>query len=303
MSDKTLNEYHRMLYGSLSHSIQDIEIQQLRVIDSAIVEEAGRAHGEFGPQRAIVVLRRLLNFVKDTGEKLPFDWRDIKLPKVPERPVYSLSEEELDILFKSFDLNNLAFLRTRTLLEVMLDTGLRISEAISLNKQDIDWEAKEVEFTNCKNKQREKVYFTDRSFYWIKKYLERRKDNLEALFVSGRGRLLSVTARNFLRTHSKELGLHKRIHHHIFRKTYVTELLRRGVDIKTVQRLARHRSERTTLKHYVAFDDERCKEMHQKVMSQYRNNEVGFGSCPQVDLTKGNTTEYNNCTTELITKI
>lgn len=270
MSEKTISEYDRMLYGSLSHSVQDKDLADLRIIDAARVEEAGRHHGEFGPQRAIVVFRRLLCFIRDSGDTVPFDWRDIKVPKVPERPIYSLTEDELKVITESLDVKNIAHLRTRALLEVMLDTGLRISEAISLNKQDIDWEHKEVEFLNCKTKERQKVYFTDRSVYWLKLYLSRRNDELDSLFVSGRGRLLSVTARNFLRTHTKKLGLRKRVHHHLFRKTYVTELLRRGVDIKTVQRLARHKSERTTLKHYTATDDERCKTLHQKVMGQYR---------------------------------
>lgn len=274
MCEKTISEYDRMLYGSLSESIQDIELQNLRMVDVALVEEAGRGHGEYGAQRAVVVFRRLLCFIRDTGLKLPFDWRDVKLPKAPDRPTHSLSESELDQLFDSFNLSDIAHLRTRALLEVMLDTGMRIGEACSLNRNEIDWENKEVEITNCKTKKRELVYFTDRSLYWVKRYLDRRKDDMEALFLSGRGRLLPSTANNFLRVHTAGLGIKKHVHHHLFRKTFVTELLRRGVDIKSVQALARHRSERTTLKHYAAVDVGRCKGLHQKVMSEYRAEEV-----------------------------
>lgn len=276
MSEKTISEYNRMLYGPLSKSVEDIDIAQLRMVNVAKVEEAGRPYGEYGAQRAVVVLRRLLCFIRDTGITLPFDWRDITLPKAPDRPVNSLNEAEIERLFDSFDLNALPHLRTRALLEVLLDTGMRISEAISLDRDHIDWDNKEVEIVNCKTKRREMVYFTDRSLYWLKRYLDKRKDNMEAVFISGRGRLLSVTARNFLRTHIATLHLdfNKHIHHHLFRKTFVTELLRRGIDIKSVQSLARHRSERTTLKHYAAVDLGRCKGLHQAVMGKYRAEAV-----------------------------
>lgn len=273
MDNKTVREYRRMLFGALSHSIQDFKVHKLKIVDIALTEEAGRMHGEYGAQRAVSVTRQLLKFIKDSGHRLPFDWRDIRLPKVPDKPVHSLTEEEIKIICDSLDINILAQLRTRALMEVMLDSGLRIGEVISLNKQDIDWEKKEAEIINNKTGEKNKIYFTDRSLFWLKKYLEKRKDDLEALFVSGRGRLLSVTARNFLMTHTRQLGLSKRIHHHLFRKTYVTELLRRGVDIKSVQVLARHKSERTTLHYYAAVDLDRCKKLHQEVMGNYRIEE------------------------------
>lgn len=281
LCNKTVTEYRRMLYGALGHSIQDHKLCTLHITDAMLVQEAGRTHGEYGAQRAMVVLRQLLKYIKESGTPIPFDWRDLSLPKAPTKPVYALNEDELKTLFDSFDLSILAHLRTRTLLEVMLDTGMRIGEACSLNRQDINWELKEAEITNCKTHNRERVFFTDRSLSWLKRYLDARKDDMEALFVSGRGRLLSVTARNFLRVHTKDLGLSKRIHHHLFRKTFVTELLQRGVDIKSVQALARHKSERTTLQHYAATNVERCKMLHQQSLGQYRQSPM-FSGVPEV---------------------
>ncbi|MEW6606057.1 MAG: tyrosine-type recombinase/integrase [bacterium] len=248
--------------------LKDKKISNLKLADTAAIVEGGKAHGEYGPQRAACVWRNFLKFLKDNGVKLPFDYRDIEIPKMPQLPVEYLTLDEINLLRDSIKTDDLASLRTRALMEVLLDTGMRIGEAITLNKKDIDWEKKEAVIKNIKSKEKEKVYFTDRSLSWIKKYLKRRKDNLEALFVSGRGRLLSVTARGFLRTHTKNLGLKKHICHHIFRKSFATHLIRNGANLKDTQYLCRHKSERTTLRVYVGIEKENAKKTHQKILTK-----------------------------------
>ncbi len=267
MSEKTIVEHKRFLYGSLSHSIQDKEIDDLRVTDISFVIEAGRLHGTTGAQRSVCVFRRLLKYIKDSGIKLPIDWRDLEVPKIPQKPVEYLTPEELQLIRDSLDIENLQGLRTRALIEVLLDTGMRISEACSLNKDDIDWEKKEAKIINAKSKDQEMVYFTERSLWWLQKYWEMRKDVLPFAFVSGRGRLLTISARNYLAAHTKHLGIRKHIRHHIFRRTFATWLIKGGVNIKEVQTLCRHRSERTTLRSYVGFNQEQAKDSHQQVFS------------------------------------
>ena len=268
MSPKTIVEHHRFLYGSLSHSIQDVEIDNLRIADIAKVMEAGIRHGKTGPQRSVCVYRRLLKFMKESGLRIPFDWRDLEVPKLKSKPVEYLTLEELEKVRNHLNPNKMADLRTRALIEVLLDTGIRISEACSLDKKDIDWEKKETRVVNAKSKDIEMVYFTDRSIYWLKKYLEKRNDSLPSLFVSGRGRLLTVTSRNYMRTHLDNIGIRKHIKHHIFRKTFATYLIQGGVNIKEVQTLCRHRSERTTLKAYVGVNIEQAKVSHQNILGR-----------------------------------
>jgi site-specific recombinase XerD len=88
------------------------------------------------------------------------------------------------------------------------------------------------------------------------------------VFVSGRGRMLSTTSRNYIRTHLQNVGIRKHIKHHIFRKTFVTHLIQQGADITSVQDLARHRSPRTTLRSYAVVNKERSKEVHQKILNK-----------------------------------
>lgn len=274
MSPKTVREHQRLLVGSLAHSISEYELSDLRMTDVAKVMAAGRVHGNYGPQRSVVVLRRLLKFIRESGTPIPFDWHELEVPKVPQKPNEYLTPEELERVLGSLDITNQAGLRTRALLEVLYATGMRIAEAISLNKADIDWENKEAVVKNAKTKDMEKIYFTDRCLLWIKKYVETRKDDLPAVFVSGRGRLLSVTSRNYVRTHLQNLGIRKHIKHHLFRKTFATHLIQGGADITAVGDLCRHRSPRTTLRYYAAINKERSKEIHQKLLNKAPNGSV-----------------------------
>jgi len=274
MDPKTVNEHRRFLYTSLSNSVSEKEIESLRLIDAASIMQAGKHHGEYGAQRSVVVFRRLMKFAKSSGLSVPFDWRDVEIPRVPQKQKEYLTNEEIEKIRESLDITTHAGLRTRTLIEVLLDTGMRITEATSLDKNDIDWEQKEAIITNAKTKDREKIYFTDRSLEWMKKYFEFRKDNLPFVFVSGRGRLLSVTSRNYIRTHLQNLGIKKHIKHHIFRKTFATVLIQGGADITAVGDLCRHKSPRTTLQYYATVNKERSKEIHQKVLNRVLNGRV-----------------------------
>lgn len=271
LTQKTIEEHKRFLFGSFAHSIADMKISELKLVDVVKVMAAGKSHGEFGPQRSVVTLRRLLKFIKECGHPIPFDWRDVELPKVPQKPVEYLTPEELEKIRASFDINTLPGLRTRALIEVLYDTGMRISEAVSLNREDIDWANKTARVTNAKTKDKgEPVYFTDRSLEWLQKYLDARHDNFPPLFAGYMGdRLNKCTARNILRRTTKELGIKKHIRHHIFRRTLATNLMQSGkVDLKSVQRIMRHKSVRTTLRYYVGIDEERVRALHQEVMGK-----------------------------------
>lgn len=152
MDPKTINEHRRMLYGSLTHSVADRELDSLRLIDVAAVMQGGTSHGKYGPQRSVVVFRRVLKYIKDSGIPIPFDWREVEVPGVPTKQNEYLTKEELEKVLNSFDISTPAGLRTRALTEVLFVTGMRISEAISLNKEDIDWEQREAVVTNAKTK-------------------------------------------------------------------------------------------------------------------------------------------------------
>jgi len=271
-AEKTIKEYSIHIKYSLQ-CIADIELEDFKIIDVDKVIADGRSHGRYGSLRGVVIVRQLLKYIKATGAVLPVDWRDITLPPVPKKEVDWLDPDEWEKVRNAFDLNTLSGLRDRALMENLRVTGMRISEALNLNRDSIDWEKKEAEITNAKAPyELGKVYFTDESLKWLKLYLDMRNDKFPPLFATSDGaRATPSGVRRTIHHSMKAAGITKRIHPHILRSTFCTELLFGGVDIKTVQTLARHRSERTTLKHYTAVSKSRCKEEHNKVMSNPMN--------------------------------
>lgn len=267
-SPTTIKKRAIYIYGSLSHSIQGKKIHELRLIDVANVIHAGQRHGKYGSHESVITFRCLLKYLRDTGIKIPFNWHEIKIPRVPSRSVEYLEQNELNLLRRAIDVRTLAGLRFRTLIEVLLDTGMRISEVLSLNQDQIDWDKKEVYVLNAKTKEWGTVYFTFRSILWLKKYLRTRTNIHPALFIANHNRMKPVTARYWMSYYAKRLGFKKRLCNHILRRTFTTILLRNRVDIKTVQALARHKSERTTLRYYVGINQEYAKREHARVLSR-----------------------------------
>jgi len=271
LTEHSIGEYRRFLFGALSHSVlTDKKVEDLKMVDVASIIEAGKIHGEYGSQRAVVTLRRYLKFLKDSGVRLPFDWRDIEVPRVPEKEQAYLTEEEFNSFIEKIPLNTLYGLRNRTLYEVLFSTGARIGEILSLNRSDIDWEKKEVKVKG-KGGDEGMIYFSDRSLGWLKKYLETRTDDCPALFVTynfnGIRPLLKVSARKHLLNYRRKFGMDKKITHHAFRRSFCSLLLDRGATIKEVQYLARHKSERTTLRFYIKVEKRKAKEVHQEIFS------------------------------------
>lgn len=267
---KTIQEYKRIIDKILMPSIGDMDLESFREIDADKIKIQGRNHGQFGEQRGIVVFRQLLQYVKKTGVHIPFDWRDLRVPTGPKKEVDWLTPEEWDEVRKAFDLKWIVGLRDRALCEVLRVSGMRISEALSLNRDSINWDTKEVKIRNAKPPHDiEKVYFTQESLHWVTQYLQMRNENCEPLFVSFTGaRATPSGVRRTIHAAMQRAGVKKHVHPHLFRSTFGTELLQGGTDIKAVQTLMRHKSERTTLKHYVAVNKERAKGEHQRVFDK-----------------------------------
>ncbi|MDB5258095.1 MAG: integrase family protein [Chitinophagaceae bacterium] len=263
---KTIKEITRFLAQPIYQAVGEIELDDLKLIHSANVKDAGTKYGIYGSQRAIVYFKQLLEYAHRAGYKIPFNYHDIKIPKVPDKRVEYLSLDEIDQIRKCFPVGTAAGLRSRALMEFLLDTGLRIGEAIALNREDVNFETREIQVLNIKTKEWGSVFINDNvSVEWLKLYLNSRKDDNPALFVSGRNRMLSVSSRNYIRQATKHLKFSKRICHHVFRRTLGTTLAQEGVDLKTVKDILRHKSERTTLRYYIGSDKERSREKHKEI--------------------------------------
>ncbi len=266
---KTINEITRFFGLPIYHAVGEMELEDLRLIHTADVRDAGTKYGIHGAQRSVLYYKQLLEFAYASGYKIPFNHRDIKIPKVPDKRVEYLSTDEINKIRECFPVYTNAGLRTRALMEFLLDSGLRIGEAVALNISDINFETNEIQVLNIKTKEWGSVFINKEvSVPWVKLYLEKRKDNNSALFACNSNRLTPLASRNYIRVRTKHLGFSKKICHHVFRRTLGTTLAQEGVDLKTVKDILRHKSERTTLKFYIGSDKERSREKHKEITSK-----------------------------------
>jgi len=202
----------------------------------------------------------------------------IVLPKRPRREVAYLNTAEVVRFLSSIEMCNQdetpfeAGLRFRALVEVLLGTAMRISEALSLNRQDIDFTNREATVIGKGNKQRT-VFFTERSLLWLKRYLDLRQDAHPAVFVTqgGRSRLSRTDVwRPFVRC--RQLArIQKRVTPHLLRRTVATQLLLNGCPIGHIKEILGHERLDTTCRYYLGLDRRAAKQAHQKYLVYARD--------------------------------
>lgn len=210
LTEKTIREHSRFLFGSLSHSVENIKLRKLKLTDVAKVIETGKRHGEYGSQRAVVVFRRYLKFLKESGLKVPFDYRDIEVPRVPIKEPIIFEKKELRKLFNSFPLNSskrdirLMAWNMRAFSETLFGSCLRSFEALSLRVSQLPEIKKNKELiVKTKGGGERRIYFTERTLKWIERCLKKRIEICggllnDALFVNGYGNPLTyITAKSY----------------------------------------------------------------------------------------------------------
>lgn len=170
------------------------------------------------------------------------------------------SELELVILR-----DNIKDTRTRAMFELLVSSGLRLGELESLNRTSIDLNEC-TGYVMGKGAKERKFYFSISAKYYIEKYLETRTDNDIALFIGkGRGRLKHSGIGRNLRELGQSCGV-KDVHPHRFRRTFATNLLRRGVPLEQIRVFLGH-SQIATTKLYVVEDEDEIKFNHKRLVN------------------------------------
>lgn len=141
-------------------------------------------------------------------------------------------------------------LRDLAIIDILASTGMRVGEMVLLNRNDIDFNERECIVVGKGNKERV-VYFDARTKIHLQNYLNSRRDDNQALFVSLRApyeRLKIGGIEVRLREHGKKLGL-QRVYPHKFRRTLATMAIDKGMPIEQLQQLLGHRKIDTTLQY------------------------------------------------------
>jgi len=259
------------------YSIEKIDENVIRNFRKYLSQQYKNAYkGELKRQTQnyfLVALRSLLRYLIKQGFKV-ISPEMIELGKPGERQIKHLNEVDLRRLFFSVDVKDILGLRDRTILEVLFSTGLRVSELVSLNKEDIN--LKQGEFSVVgKGRKVRLVFLSKKATEWLGKYLTARNDPYRPLFIRYSGpkakegltdeknRLSARSIERMIDKYRRKAGILIRIGPHTLRHSFATELLNNGADLRAIQEMLGHKNIATT-QVYTHVSNPRLKEIHEK---------------------------------------
>lgn len=219
----------------------------------------------------LIAIRSMLKFFAQRGIKsMPAD--QVELGKSRDRTIKFLDEGELERLLNAPEISTKEGLRDKAILETLFSTGLRVSELVKLNRDQINIERREFGVIGKGGRARV-VFLSKTAADWLSRYLKQREDDFRPLFIrySGKvipdnnGEKMRLTARSVERIvekYAKKIRLPFRIGPHVLRHSFATDLLRHGADIRSVQEMLGHKNIGTT-QIYTHVTNKQLKEVHE----------------------------------------
>lgn len=196
----------------------------------------------------------------------------VPMPKLHEKEIIRLEPDEVadlldrveagtDLTKKQLNYHNKTALRDTALLTLLLGTGIRVSECVGLDINDIDWKNDRIKVRR-KGGYEDVVYFGEEVHDALAAYMDERRHIIpnegheDAFFLSLQNRRISVRAvENLVKKYASSVSL-KKITPHKLRSTFGTNLYQETGDIYLVADVLGHKDVNTTRKHYAAMKDE-----------------------------------------------
>jgi len=203
----------------------------------------------------------------------------IVLAKVPERKVDVIELDQFKTLFDQIKGKGIRAYRNRAIVQMLCSTGLRISELASLNRNDIDFNRKELPVIG-KGRKLRLVFLSEVALFYLKEYLDQRTDDFPALFINYKAyriyknnpekrRIHPAACQRMVKGYAIKAGINIKVTPHVLRHFFATESYSNGADIRSVQKLLGHSNINTTTI-YTHVKNSRLKEIHEKFSPQYR---------------------------------
>lgn len=232
-------------------------------------------NGERGLKRKISALRSFYAyyFKREMIHTNPTVLVDV--PKIHQKSIIRLDADEVAILLDHIEhcgdqltgQKRVFYEKTRerdlAIVTLLLGTGIRVSECVGLDVEDVDFKNNGIKVTR-KGGNEMIVYFGPEVEKALKRYLEVREGitplagHEHALFYSSQRRRIGIQAvENLVKKYAGEITTTKKITPHKLRSTYGTALYQETGDIYLVADVLGHRDVNTTKKHYAAMDDAR----------------------------------------------
>lgn len=258
-SPKTRENYERYLRRFLTaEKIVDLSDLTLEAVKRFRLLLARAANREGTPLKKstqmyyVIAIRNFLKYLIRRDYAAPSPDK-IELPKLGDRQIDIIEYPELERLLAAPAGDSLRALRDKAILETLFSTGLRLAEICRLNRY-LDLQKGELSVRGKGDKLRV-VFLSETARQAIKKYLDKRGDAEEALFVSyaaGKnfrvlGRILPRTIERLITFYGRKAGIvGKHLTPHSLRHLFATDLLANGADLRSVQELLGHSNIATT---------------------------------------------------------
>ena len=276
--DYTISELKLVTPRNIDMFLDHISSYDVK-IDEKLIE---RTNQNAGKKRKITTIRAFYRFLYKR-QLIDSDVTAlVDVPKIKEKAIITLDPDEIRRLFdtvangKNLEGNGKAWnektrVRDLAILALLLGTGVRISECVGLNIEDVDFDTGMFKVTR-KGGNEAILYFSNEVAAYLLEYLKQRKElkpnqgHEKAFFLSSQNNRISTRAvQHFVSNYKKAAGIVKKISPHKFRSTYGTRLYQNTQDIYLVADVLGHKDVNTTTKHYAKMSDELRRKAADKV--------------------------------------
>lgn len=249
-----------------------------------LYKKDGRTYtnGEQSIKRKLSALRIFFNYLYKHDRITSNPVEKVDMPKIHEKKIIRMDPNEVAEFLDTVEYGNKLTERQKkfhertkvrdlAILTLMLGTGIRVSECVGIDINDIDFDNMRIKILRKGGKEAF-VYFSDEVCEALLSYLDERK-NIEtisghenALFLSSHKKRITVRAiENLVKKYSQTSVPLKHITPHKLRSTYGTELYRATDDIYLVADVLGHTDVNTTRKHYADMDEDRKRKFRNEV--------------------------------------
>jgi integrase/recombinase XerD len=247
-------------------------IRSYRLYLSRYVSERGYPLKRSTQSYYVIALRSFFKWLtkQDVDVLAP---EKIELPKAEAHSLKFLNQEQVRFLLSQPNTSTEIGLRDKTILETLFSTGMRVSELVNLNRDQVNLKTREFGIIG-KGRRPRIVFLSERAAVWLAKYLNQREDNWKPVFIRySRGkqeendgekmRLTPRTVQRVVKKYVRRAKLPVDATTHTLRHSFATDLLRNGADIRSVQEMLGHKNIATT-QIYTHVTNPQLKNIHEK---------------------------------------
>ncbi|QPK63148.1 site-specific tyrosine recombinase XerD [Methylomonas sp. LL1] len=228
-----------------------------------------QGHSSRSSARLLSCLRRFYRYLLRENKISTDPSQLIDAPHIGRSLPHSLSETEVELLLQAPETVHALGFRDRTMLELLYAAGLRVSELVEINFQQVNFRQGCIRIVGKGEKER-LVPVGEEAMVWLERYLTGPRQDIlgnrqsNFLFVTARGSCM--TRQSFwhiIKRYAKQAGINAHLSPHTLRHAFATHLLNHGADLRVVQLLLGH-SDLSTTQIYTHIAQHRLKELHSK---------------------------------------